>query len=114
MTPQEMSAHLIAAVAKYEGSSFVDLVKAAGPEGEGALTLERKENLVLWSGVSQMFSDALDLALEKIEYRPTQPLVYHVDGQRLGLPLAKYDRPYKRPRWLPVAFYMKKPLANRQ
>ncbi len=109
MTAEEMSARLVAEVAKRKGASFVDLMKAAGPEAKGDLTLERRQNLVLWDGVSPLFADALDIALNQIEYRPTIPLVYHADGGLLSLAIAQKDRPYKRPRWFPVAFYPRKP-----
>lgn len=108
MNAEEMSAKIVALVGEQGHPTFVGLMEVCGPEAKGSLSLEYRGNLVLWSGVSQLFVHAFSLSLSRIEPHPTSALTYYIDGcAPIGLPVAKSIREFKNPRWLPVTFGMK-------
>jgi hypothetical protein len=107
MTVAEMRNKIVSTVSSGDYVSFAELMQACGGEARGDLTMELKDNLVLWSGVSQLFNDAFKLSLESIEPKPTTPLTYLIDGMSLNLPVAKTNRAYKHPHWLPVTFRLR-------
>jgi len=86
--------------------SMIEIVKLAGDEGKGDITIALKDNMVLWEGLSQALVDVLDELKQKKLYHPhpTISLAYLMDGDILTLPIVK--RPpkngYKKPHWLPV------------
>jgi hypothetical protein len=47
-------------------------------------------------------SDDILRAARKIHPVPTSRLTYIIDGKFLSLPIAKNERHYKKPHWLPV------------
>ena len=73
---------------------------------EGDLSISVGENLVLWSGMSQRFVDALHeaQASKRLTLVPCSRLCYYHDGMSLSLPIAKQARNYKKPHWLVAAF----------
>jgi len=89
-------------------AEIIGAAQAAGLDtgGRYALANEKMQalNILIWAGVSAEFYDALaDLVdREVIEYHPTSPLVYLMDGIHLDMPLAKGPYRYKEPHWLPV------------
>jgi hypothetical protein len=90
------------------GNSFVDLMNACrkvGIDPEGDVGLKLKENLYVWAGVSDDFSDAYRELWDGHEIKgcPTTAMIYYIDGQTLTLPVAKKYRPYKKPHWYPIA-----------
>lgn len=93
------------------GTSFVEIVsaiEAAGIPTEGTLTLSlgSDSNIVLWDGVSDAVSDAVNELLTNglAHLHSTTVMVYAADGAMLNLPIAQ--RPpaagYKTPHWAPV------------
>jgi hypothetical protein len=116
MNAEQMATKILDAVKRYDdGVTFITILKECGPEAEGwlALCFKNRPNLVLWNGVSQLFADAYALARPKMEMLPVSYMVYVLDGEGLNLPIAtnaeaekvlKYDRDFKKPTWLPVAF----------
>ncbi len=96
--------------------TFVELLERF-PEMRGDETFAcQSENVVLWMGVSQQCFDALSQLMKskRIHLWPANTLTYLIDGGALKLPLAKSDRPYKTPHWLPVTFHGKAHPRNRR
>lgn len=83
------------------GVSFAELSRFEGFGGK--IRIEARENMVIWANMSQEAVDALNelRAEAKVHFYPTQILVYMADGAALDLPLAKSNRDYKKPHWLP-------------
>jgi len=94
---------------RLRGITFVELMKAAGPEaaGEYAIYNDRFPNIIWWCGVSQQFVDAFNLLRPDLEIHSCSPLAYHIDGCVLNMPLANSARQYKEPHWLPLYFNFK-------
>jgi hypothetical protein len=95
---------------KRSGISFVELRDAAAEDVRGDFALGKADlNIYWWLGMSAEFATAFS-RIDKsgmIELRPTQLLVYLIDGATLSLPLAKQLRKYKEPHWLPVSIRLK-------
>lgn len=110
MTAQEMSERIVATVVvDTKGASFGDILESCGPDAKGDLTLEFQDNLVLWHGVSERFAEAFNLIWpQRIDMVVLPPILVFTEPRRLSLPIAKHVRPYKTPRWLPVALLPKK------
>jgi hypothetical protein len=108
MTVTEMANRIVSAVSKQDHISFVGLVEECGPEASGDCTLEGKDNLILWFGVSEMFAEALKLACDRIDVALANPFVYWVDGKVPNLPVAHQERAYQKPHWMPVTFLIKR------
>jgi len=75
-------------------------------EGDIGMCFAANENIVLWPNMSEAFLDALESLLSDgiIGMKPTDPLVYIVDGLALTLPVVRGRYKYKTPHWLPVVF----------
>ena len=90
------------------GVTFAEFSHHFGADFQGdiAMCMASNENIVLWSGMSKAFLDALSslLADGVIKMTPTEPLVYFIDGLAPTLPVVKRRYKYKTPHWLPVAF----------
>jgi len=111
MTAQEMSDKIVARISgdrRGVGVSVCELLDHCGQDARGELTLELQPNLVLWSRVSDVFGDAFKLALSRIDMQVLPPILVLTEPRLLDLPIAKGIRPYKAPRWLPVALFAKK------
>src|SRR5262245_65092617 len=111
MTTEQMADAIVEAVrVRGYGVSFVELQDAIGDESRGDLAWEIVPNVVIWSGMSEQFLDALKLTRHRIEPTPTSRLVYLCDGAVLPYPLAKQlsKKGYKKPHWCPVAFNLRK------
>lgn len=72
---------------------------------EGDFDWEFAPNLIVWTGMSVEFIEALrELKTDGlIEVGPAHPLVYLIDGMTLHLPIAKRPTPkgYKTMHWIP-------------
>jgi len=107
-------------VSERGGVSFVELRDLLSPYipvlGDVAMFLPGYENIILWAGMSTEFFQVIAEALRthRIETKPTQVLVYLIDGEALNMPLAKSLRQYKEPHWLPVAFNKYTPVGRRR
>ena len=90
------------------GVSFVEIENyfdEIGFKYQGDISICRKnENLIFWSGWNTRATDLLYdlLNSELITMRPTNELIYYIDGKVLTLPIYKTDRSYNQ--WLPVEF----------
>lgn len=91
------------------GVSFVQLEHRI--EGfSGDLMWGVEGNIFFWFSLSQEAINALE-SLNKeglIELKPTQLLVYLIDGAIPDAPIAKQHRKYKSPHWLPIVFNLPK------
>ncbi len=76
--------------------------------GDRELVLEGDgfSNIVLWSGMSSEFIEAVDKILKEdvVHYHSTPALTYLLDGMALKYPIVKSKRHYKKPHWAPVVF----------
>lgn len=94
---------------KRGGVSFVEIERLFDEsEIRGDYAIGNPRNCVWWAGMSKELVDAISLCLGRgeIAAKPTDILVYLIDGKTMRFSLAK--RPpaggYKEPRWLPVTF----------
>jgi len=73
-----------------------------------------EKNILYWVGLSETGGDSIEAAVRSkvVEMRPTHIMNYVADGRILNLPLAKTLRVYKKPHWIPVAFYPAKGLVD--
>lgn len=95
---------------KHAGTSFVELERAFGEEFKGDYWFGiADKNIWFWYGMSEEFIDALKTLMDEdlIKLEPCHLLVYVMDGCVPQIPLAKQNRIYVKPRWLPSAFSVK-------
>lgn len=113
MTEETVDADVLAVeelIAKRRGVTFVEigqLIEGRGIAAKGDLSLLIKDyNVVLWTGMSERFLEIVMAmqARKRVIPKPTSVLVYAVDGVLLTLPLAKRNRRYKTPHWVPTVF----------
>ncbi|MCK9568916.1 hypothetical protein M0R72_08245 [Candidatus Pacearchaeota archaeon] len=102
-TKEELKTAIIDFVSKRQGVSCVELSRAFG---EGSHITEARLNVITAFGLSEELAKALvDLVNEgKLISIPSEFLVYVCDGAIPRWPLAKRDREYKKPHWLPVTY----------
>ena len=86
-----------------ENVSFVDLEDLAGFAGDTHLGMP-EHNCVYWTNVSEAVVRAIhELARDGVvEFEPTSPQTYAIDGCVLPFPLFEDVVKYDSPRWLPV------------
>lgn len=94
-------------VAAYDYVSFPELERRFGEftQVEGNYTLGFSDkNIVIWPELSEAFVDAiLKLRTEdRVRYFQADLLTYVADGGILKLPIARRDRCYKKPHWMPT------------
>ena len=104
-SPTVLAAAILATVERLGGHvSFVELCREVdGFAGASAYAL--RENLILWQGVSEVASVALDdlQRTRRLAFVACDRLVYFLDGQTLRLPVGKRrSHAYRRPTWYPV------------
>jgi len=107
---------IISLVFELEGVSFVEIENLLSPyvdiEGVMAMCYPGQDNIILWHNINQRFLNIVKEAMNakdalgnyKIALKPTQPLVYYVDGKVPDFPIAKSIRQYKQEHWLPMTF----------
>jgi hypothetical protein len=103
MSAEDIKAEIISMLTDVgEGLSFVNLSEIEGFKGDLELEIEDK-NIILWSGVSQDAITGLNQLMTDgiIDIVGTSELTYIADGTLLAYPIAKSNRQYKTPRWLP-------------
>lgn len=91
-----------------EGVTYVEL-RNQFPEfqGDQQISLTGNPNIILWTGVSAEFAEAMEAArvAGDIHPYPTSVLVYIHDGGMLQLPVLTADQlKCKTPHWLPLVF----------
>jgi len=90
--------------------SFAELMHRSDRiKGTFAICLPSRENLILWTGLSEEFCAAFSNLKQSLRMhaRPTSVLVYMHDGMQLNLPVAKRitKTTPKRDTWIPVCLY---------
>lgn len=93
-----------------KGTTFVELQNICGKESLGDVEMYFEEqNIVMWSGVSQLFVDALNIIKQKltITTSPKTHLTYLIDGKMLKYPMATKFKKYKNPHWIAVVLNAK-------
>jgi hypothetical protein len=94
---------------RMDNVSFAEMTRQI-PESAGErMMFINNDSLIVWSGVSQEFAEAVESLLREglIRYEAVPGLVYVGDRQVLNgfperFPLAKRVKRYKKPRWFPV------------
>ena len=110
MTARAMAKRILDCVKERPGATFVELVGACGKEALGNEELSLGgdgENVILWQGVSRLFSDALGMAKPNLEIGYDHGLMcYGFDGKFLNLPLVDPTATSfpTEARWLPAIF----------
>jgi hypothetical protein len=94
------------------GSSIAEVLRSCGAGANGDQTLEFLDNLVLWNGVSSLFTEAFKLAQSQVNMAILPPILVLTEPRRLALPIARHVRSYARPHWLPVVLLPKKGADN--
>jgi hypothetical protein len=99
-----ISDRMLAYIRDTDHVSFAELSRRFPECREGDYALTLGENLILWAGLSQEASKALNALLENgvIHAKPCAMLIYLIDGAIPKYPVAKRNVPYKKPHWLPV------------
>lgn len=86
--------------------SFAELTRLLGNSGVGpyCLCLSGHPNHIFWANMSAEFADAMMelLASGELIAKPTNVLVYLVDGQILNMPLTRGLYAHKKPHWVPI------------
>jgi len=90
------------------GVTFVELMNLLGERAKGnhSYCIGDNATIVLWTGISLAFSEAIHHLLQekRLEQVPTLMLTYILEGDILGLPIAKGNYNYEKSHWLPVIF----------
>lgn len=116
MTLDEMKTIIVERMQHDDYVSFVELRDAIGKSSAGdvALHLPGHDNLILWSGMSEDFAQAMIDLLSPdgpLTVQATTRLVYLADGAHVKLPIAGQIRYYKTPHWVPVTIRTKAKVA---
>ena len=91
-------------VCEKKSVSMIEIMRLPGTEGE--FTFEAFNNCIIWDSISQEGLEAISSLMwgNLIEPHGASVLIYLIDGGHLKLPLAKKERAYKHPHWLPIVF----------
>lgn len=116
MNADQMSQQIIDCVRSRPGATFVEILQACGEEARGRHQLTMGETIVLWDGVSALFTDAFNIVKNKLEPRSGEQAVlcYLCDGAALSLPVINHraKKPPKKVGWLPLTFSLKRETAK--
>jgi len=115
MTAQQMADQIVDFVRQRGGALFHEIVADIGDEARGEGTLQLMANVVLWTGVSEMFVEAFQLALPRLEPHRANPAFYAVFSDDDGFPNLpivpvedwQKEISYITPMWLPLVFFVK-------
>jgi hypothetical protein len=105
-----MAEKILELVTAYKHVTFAELDQKiegfSGGELRISINNEQASNIVLWQGLTEQGSNALEelRQAKKIHQVPAHVLSYLHDGKMLKLPLAKRPQHYKTPHWAPVCF----------
>jgi len=110
-----MKPYTLKELLKRDCVSFAEIARLPGAKGPLAIYAGGKDcsNIVIWSGLSQAIIDEIEglRAAGVIEFKNASLLTYAIDGQYLGLPLAKRRTHYRVPHWAPTYLKVKIPTA---
>ena len=119
-TAQQTADRIVSFVRERGGALFHEIVADIGDEARGEGTLQLMKNVVLWTGVSELFVEAFQLALPKLEPRRANPKFYAVFSDEDGFPNLpivpvedwQKEIQYETPMWLPLVFFFDPSRAN--
>lgn len=98
--------------------SFPEIQRQLAPfmpvEGTDAVTLADMPNAVLWVGMSPQFVTILQelLAEHRVQFAPSTPFVYAIDGGMLQFPVARRmprGGDFKDPHWVVATIRPRRP-----
>jgi hypothetical protein len=117
MNTKEMATKIVETVSSYVCITFAELVDILGEEARGdrVLSLPSSPNVILWSGVSAMFIDALNIVKDQLTPDPCNEIIYMMDGCAPTLPLFK--KKYlgtDKECWAPVQLVMRTEQHNKE
>lgn len=118
MTAEEMRSKIVDFVTTNGGALFYEIIDNVGVEARGnyIVSLADRKNVVLWTGVSQVFVEALHLAFSDLEYHRANPIMYAYFSDEVGFPnfpivsmdaWSKNELDFSEPHWLPLVFFKK-------
>jgi hypothetical protein len=89
--------------------TFVEIanfLRTEGMETKGIHEITARENLIIWTGMSEQFSNLIMCLIrnQRIFPHPSDRWSYFLDGDYLDFPIAKRMADYKKPHWIPIAF----------
>ena len=103
-----MKDKILSYVKEHGNVSFAELERLLGDVAHGDQAIGPAENktLLYWGGMSAEFVDAVGELLDtgQLVMKPASFLVYLVDSSIVSLPVAKSNRQYKKPHWMPIVF----------
>jgi hypothetical protein len=111
MTEETMAERILEIIRQRGGATFVELIDELGSEarGDGVLPLPKAPNIILWAGVSDKFTAALNLVKDRLVPEPCNQLVYLFDGDVLDLPPFEYKYVGTDTEcWVPVQLVLRK------
>lgn len=111
----KLSSEILEYIKVNPGTSFVEIERIFEQngfdyKGDLAITSERHENLIFWNGWNKQAIDVLEELLynELIVRKPTQTLMYFIDGKVLDMPIAQHYKKRENPCWFPISFSVNK------
>lgn len=118
MDAQLMSNLIVGFVDFRGGALFHEIVSEVGSPAFGEATLcWPNPNVVLWTNVSEMFIEAMNLAWPRLDHLRANPVAYAFFSEELGYPglqivtaeeWAGKKLDFDKPRWLPLVFFVQK------
>jgi len=108
MNLDRIKVDIVKIIKQVENVTFVEIEKyfeKIGFDYQGDILIcKEHENIIVWDGWNAqaigIIHELIDSKL--ISMKPTDDLLYFIDGKILTLPVYKGDRPFKQ--WLPVEF----------
>jgi hypothetical protein len=99
----KMGLRIVLFVHSHPTATYAELTRHLGETACGDLdmTFHQHPNLVLWSGVSDLFIDAFIAVRSMLFEAPSNFMVYAMDGQALTLPIATRTD-HDTPHWVPM------------
>lgn len=105
MTSNELKDAIIKLATERKHITFVEIMnKFPDEKGLFSISLPSYENILMWTGMSELLAEAVSELLEshQLYTHSANQLTYLADGGGLTLPLAKDARQYQKPHWFPV------------
>lgn len=115
MNPKQIEEEMYNYIREHDATSFVELERLfdrCNYDYHGGLEIgvQGQRNLSFWFDWS---ADALKI-FDNVVTRPgvtmqaSSPMIYLIDGVVPSMPVAKTNREYKHPHWVPVVFTVEK------
>lgn len=112
MTAERMAEIILETIKTHPHATFIELVNACGPEAEGewAIPVPNYPKVILWSGISEKFFEALKQAQPKVTIHPTNIMVYLFDGNVIPYPVLDENSDFdhlQTEHWYPVTLTLR-------